>query len=95
MKGIDIIIPLHKYDTEVSDLLKRCLTSIKEMGSVSNNNLKLDVHVVGIPELPSDEIMKLVDWGDNFDSLNVSTNTTNVFFFHINRFYKYIIFNFN
>lgn len=82
MKGIDIIIPVHKYNDEVSVLLKRCLSSVKEMGSVSlKNDIKLDVHVVGIPELPSDEILRIVEWTNEFNTLNVSTNTTEKFDF--------------
>lgn len=82
MKGIDIVIPVHKYNEEVSVLLKRCLTSVKEMGSVSlKNNIKLDVHIVGVPELPSDDILNLVEWTDEFNTLNVSTNTSGMFDF--------------
>lgn len=81
MKGIDIIIPVHKYDENVSELLKRCLTSVKEMGSLSNIDIKLDVHVVGIPELPSNEILKMIEWSDELNTLNVSTNTSGIFDF--------------
>ena len=76
MKKVDIIVPVHKYDTDVKSLLTRCLTSIKNMAVVSKGeNIVTDIVVVG-PSLPSDEILKLVDWTDEFASFNVVDNTT-------------------
>ena len=78
MKGIDIIIPIHEYNKSVSELLKRCLLSLKEMAiESSKNNILIDIHVVGDSALPYDEIMKLIDWGQEFNSFNVSENKTN------------------
>lgn len=77
MKGIDIIIPLHEYNENVSSLLKRCLFSIKEMAIKSmENGIKLDLYVVGIPDLPHFDIMKLIDWSTEFNSFNVSENVS-------------------
>ena len=50
MKGIDILIPLHKYDTEVSELLKRCLTSISDsMGT--NKDITHYITIIGTPKV--------------------------------------------
>lgn len=77
MKGIDIIIPVHKYDDNVEVLLKRCLTSVKEMAITAKNiNINTDIVVVG-PSLPSADVMKIIDWTDEFASFNVVDNTTN------------------
>ena len=76
MKGIDIVIPVHKYNEEVKALLKRCLASIKGMSVTSNEvDVKTDVIIVG-PSLPSDEIINLIEWKDEFASFNVVNNTT-------------------
>lgn len=82
MKGIDVIIPLHKYNDEVSALLTRCLTSLKEMASAGNkNDIKTDIHIVGDSNLPYEDIMKLIEWTDEFNTFNVSENTTGNFDF--------------
>lgn len=76
MKGIDIVIPVHKYDENVEALLTRCLASIKDMAIEAKNiNVNTDVIVVG-PSLPSENIMKLIDWSDEFTSFNVVDNTS-------------------
>lgn len=76
MKGIDIVIPVHKYDADVKALLTRCLNSVKVMAEVSNvMRVKTDVVIVG-PSLPSDEIMNLVEWKNEFASFNIVDNTT-------------------
>lgn len=76
MKGIDIVIPVHKYNEEVKVLLTRCLASVKGMSVTSGEvGIKTDVTIVG-PSLPSDEIMNLIEWKDEFASLNVVDNTT-------------------
>ena len=76
MKGIDIVIPVHKYNEEVKALLTRCLASVKGMSVTSGEvGIKTDVTIVG-PSLPSDEIMNLIEWKDEFVSLNVVDNTT-------------------
>ena len=43
MKGIDIIIPVHKYNEDIEKLLTTCLTSVKEMIN-QTNNVDVDVH---------------------------------------------------
>lgn len=76
MKGIDIIIPVHKYDDDVVKTLQRCLTSLKEMAAVSKTaNIDTDIIVVG-KSLPSDEITGLIKWKEDFTSFNVVDNTT-------------------
>ena len=76
MKGIDVIIPVHKYNDNVEALLKRCLTSVKEMAmNAKDADIKTDVILVG-PSLPSEDIMKIIDWTDNFASFNVVDNNT-------------------
>jgi hypothetical protein len=60
MKGIDIIIPVHKYNSDVQSLLDRCLTSIKDMATQTGGKLDIDVHVVGPKTLPSNDILDLV-----------------------------------
>ena len=76
MKQIDVIIPVHKYDDDVRLLLTRCLSSVKKMAELSRGeNIETDVTVVG-PSLPSDEIMNLVNWTDEFNSFNVLDNIT-------------------
>lgn len=77
MKGIDIIIPVHKYNEEVSFLLKRCLESIKKMSEhTKKNNIKLDIQIVGCEELDSDVIYNLIEWTTDFNSFNVTKNDT-------------------
>lgn len=80
MKGIDIIIPVHKYNDTVSNLLRRCLNSVKEMALESRETL-VDVHIVGDSNLPNEEIIKLIDWDTEFNSFNVSENITGNFDF--------------
>jgi hypothetical protein len=76
MNGIDIIIPVHKYNDEVATLLTRCLESVRAMAVVNNDNsIKTDVIIVG-PSLPSQDIMHLIDWTDEFNVFNVIDNTT-------------------
>lgn len=74
MKGIDIIIPVHKYDNNVKALLTRCIRSLKDMSLETKNDIKLDVHVVGPDSLPSYEIMNLIEWKEEFNTFNVSIN---------------------
>ena len=74
MKGIDIIIPVHKYDDNVKALLTRCIRSLKDMSLETKNDIKLDVHVVGPDSLPSYEIMNLIEWKEEFNTFNVSVN---------------------
>ena len=75
MKKVDIIVPVHKYDEDVKILLTRCLLSIKKMSEFSKSeNIETDVTIVG-PSLPSEEIIKLIDWNDEFASFNVIDNT--------------------
>ena len=77
MNGIDIIVPVHKYDENIASLLKRCLTSIDEMAIVSQEyGIKVVVHVVGDSNLPSEEITNMVDFKTEFDSFNVHENIT-------------------
>lgn len=77
MKGIDIIIPVHKYNENISSLLKRCLSSIKDMAiESSDSGINFDIHVVGDSSLPHDEIMNLIEWGGEFNTFNVSENNT-------------------
>jgi hypothetical protein len=77
MKGIDVIIPVHKYNEDIEALLARCVASVKEMAIIGkSNNIKVDVQVVGIEDLPIDNIMNLVGWSDEFNSFNVSENTS-------------------
>lgn len=76
MKGIDIIIPVHKYNTEVSDLLKRCLNSVKEMAIINKEiDINTDIFVVG-PSLPSQDIMNLIEWTTEFSTFNVVDNVS-------------------
>lgn len=76
MKGIDIVIPVHKYDDNVKVLLTRCLESLKGTAEVANvEGIETNVFVVG-KSLSSDEIMNLVDWKDEFVSFNIVDNTT-------------------
>lgn len=81
MKGIDIIIPIHKYNEDVKSLLTRCLSSIKEMALNTDNKTKIDIKIVGTPELPSKEINSLIEWETEFNSLDITTNITNNFDF--------------
>jgi hypothetical protein len=82
MKGIDVIVPVHKYDESVSSLLKRCLKSIDEMAIETNkSNINIDVHVVGIPELPVEEIMEMVNFKTEFSSFNIHENISGDFDF--------------
>lgn len=75
MKGIDVIIPVHKYNTDIAELLTKCLQSIKDMAVMSQNNIETHVQIVG-PSLPSDEIMKLIEWSTEFSTFNVVDNPT-------------------
>jgi hypothetical protein len=80
MKGIDIIIPVHEYNPEVSELLKRCLESIQAMALVNKDmNLCTDVCVVG-PSLPTEEINKLIEWDAEFTSFNIVENSGKIDF---------------
>lgn len=75
--GIDIIIPIHKYNEEISSLLERCLQSIKDMAVSSlKNDIKVDVQIVGPSDLPHHEIMNKIEISNEFNSFNVSENTT-------------------
>lgn len=74
MKGIDIIIPVHKYDNSVKALLTKCLMSVRDMASEVGKDVKVDIHVVGPNTLPSNEIMNLVEWKEEFNQFNVSEN---------------------
>lgn len=95
MKGIDIIIPVHKYNNEIAGLLMRCLDSVKNMAVVNKEtNIKTRVQVVGPEELPKDEILKLIDWSDEFDSFDIVYNDTELDFcsqvnFAVNNSCKY------
>lgn len=81
MKGIDIIIPIHEYNDNISSYLKRCLSSVKEMATKSlENDIKVDLHIVVKPEIPHDEIMNLIEWKE-FNSFNVSENISGEFDF--------------
>lgn len=61
MKGIDIIIPVHKYDETVKALLTRCLASVNEMSKLSATfGIDTNILVVG-PGLPEGEIKGLVE----------------------------------
>jgi hypothetical protein len=76
MKGIDIIIPVHKYDENVMKLLQRCLTSLAAMAvNGKNNGITTEIQVVGPSTLPTEEIMNLIKWNDEFESFNVIENT--------------------
>ena len=76
MKGIDIVIPVHKYDDNVKALLTRCLESLKGTAEVANaEGIETNVLVVG-KSLSSDEIMNLVDWKDVFKNFNVVDNNS-------------------
>lgn len=75
MKGLDIIIPVHKYNDDVQTLLKRCLTSIKDMATQNGGKFDIDVHVVGPNTLPSDEILSLVECSVDKYMLKVHENT--------------------
>lgn len=76
MKGIDIVIPVHKYDESVETLLTRCLASVKDMAIEAKKvEVNTDIVIVG-PSLPSENIMKLVDWTDEFTSFNIVENST-------------------
>lgn len=75
MKGIDIIIPVHKYDESTEALLTRCLASVKDMAIEAKNvKVNTDIIIIG-PSLPSESIMKLVEV-DVFASFNVVDNNT-------------------
>lgn len=77
MKGIDVIIPVHKYNDNISVLLKRCLTSVNEMAdNVRDMDIKIDVHVVGIPDLLSKNIKNILDTPVAFDTFEVYENKT-------------------
>lgn len=74
MKGIDIIIPVHTYNEEVEQLLSRCMSSLKDMAiNARSNNIKVAIHIVGTEDLP-DGIIDLVEWTDEFESVNIHTN---------------------
>lgn len=74
MNGIDIIIPVHKYNEEVSNLLQRCLESVKDMALVSKeNSIDTNVIIVG-PSLPADDIMGLITWTTEFANFKVVDN---------------------
>lgn len=78
MKGIDIIIPVHEYNEEISNLLTRCLSSLKKMSeNALELGIKTDIQIVGNNSLPSQEIMELIEWTTEFNSFNVSENITN------------------
>ena len=53
MRGIDIIVPVHKINEEVNSLLKHCLTSINDMALFSND-ITVDVNLVVAPDLEID-----------------------------------------
>lgn len=75
MKGIDIIIPVHKYNTSVAELLARCLNSIKEMAKINKEEkITTRIQIVGPESLPSEEITNLIEWGDELDSFNIIIN---------------------
>ena len=74
MKGIDVIIPVHKYTPEIAELLTKCLQSVKEMAVMGQNNkINTDIKVVG-PALPSEEIIKLIEWTTEFTSFSIVDN---------------------
>lgn len=75
MKAIDIIIPVHKYDSDVAELLTKCLHSVKDMAIMGQKeNIKTNIKVVG-PSLPADDIKNLVEWSTEFTTFNVINNT--------------------
>lgn len=74
MKGIDVIIPVHKYDTDIAGLLKRCLESVKEMSLVNKqNDVTTNVYIVG-DSLPNEDIMNLVEWGTDIEEFTFVEN---------------------
>lgn len=75
MKGIDIIIPVHMYDEEVSVLLKRCLTSTNNMAMESQKNgVNVDVMIIAAPNLNID-INSLTDFDDKaFHTIEIIEN---------------------
>lgn len=74
MKGIDIIIPVHKYDEGINLLLKRSLSSIKEMAiKAKEEDINCEVFVVGPNSLPLD-ILDLLEWEGVFNLSIVENN---------------------
>jgi hypothetical protein len=74
MKGIDIIIPVHKYNKDISVLLSRCVSSVNDMSKETlKSNINVDVHVVIEPTLPVDEIMSMANL-ECVTSFNVHEN---------------------
>lgn len=77
MESIDIVIPVHKYDASVKSLLTRCLESVKDMARYSSESgVKTNVFIVGPEELPSDEIMGLIEWKGEFNNFAMVSNTS-------------------
>lgn len=75
MKGIDIIVPVHKYNAEIAGLLTRCLGSLKEMAIVNQQeNIKTNIQVVGPKELPSEDISNLIEWGNEINKFDIAIN---------------------
>lgn len=80
MKGIDIIIPVHKYDESIETLLTRCLTSVKDM-IMNTTDVNVDVHIVGKSEvLPLEKMMGLVNLTDIAKSFDFIENTSELDF---------------
>jgi hypothetical protein len=67
MNNIDIIIPVHKYNDDIKNLLARCLTSVKEMAiNAQKTDIICDVHIVGPSTLPL-EILDIIEWEGIFN----------------------------
>ena len=73
MKGLDIIIPVHKYDEDIQMLLSRCLTSLKDIALNNKNNIKLDIIIVG-PDLLLSKDITTDDLKSCFNTFTIAEN---------------------
>lgn len=82
MKGIDIIIPVHKYDDDVKALLNRCLTSVNDMIKATTNDIKVDIQIV-VPnsEMEKEISSQMVTWTDKVSSVTIAENKSGEFDF--------------
>lgn len=82
MKAIDIIIPVHKYNEEIEQLLKRCLSSVNEMANnAKKDNIKTNVMIVGTPDTPFIDVNSFIETPIAFDSFECYENTTSEYDF--------------
>ena len=81
MKALDIIIPVHKFNEEVSLLLKRSLTSVNEMADKAKSiGIEVDLYIVASPDVPNN-IIENIEQPIGFRSFGIYDNKDGVYDF--------------